>query len=117
MGMVGRIMMSLQAGYTAARRVFEDPSLAHQENLALNQNGMYTLLWAYYSNEMFERIASVFNGNINTNWQVAANGWQLYKQNYNLYRNIRMIYNPVRRLVNFYAGQVYPGVLSEDGKK
>lgn len=117
MGLAGRIMMSLQAGYTAARRVFEDPSLAHQENLALNQNGMYTLLWAYYSNEMFERIASVFNGNINTNWQVAANGWQLYKQNYNLYRNIRMIYNPVRRLVNFYAGQVYPGVLSEDGAK
>jgi hypothetical protein len=28
-----------------------------------------------------------------------------------------LIYNPTRRLVDFYAGQVYPGVLSVDGKK
>jgi hypothetical protein len=117
MGMAGRIMQSLIAGYTAARRVFEDPSVAHQEGYALNQYGMYSLLWAYYNGAMFERIASVFNGNLNTSWQVAANGWALYKQNYNLYRNIRLVYNPVRRLVDFYAGQVYPGVLSEDGAK
>lgn len=112
---VSTSMQSLLAGYTAARRVFEDPSLAHQEGLYLNQYSMYNLLWAYYNGAMFERISSVFNGNFNTTWQVSANGWALYKQNYNLYRNIRLIYNPTRRLVDFYAGQVYPGVLSEDG--
>jgi hypothetical protein len=109
------ISTGINVGYSAARRVFEDPSLAHQEGLYFNQYGMYTLLWAYYNGAMFERIASVFNGNLNTSWQISANGWAIYKQNYNLYRNIRLIYNPTRRLVDFYAGQVYPGVLSEDG--
>lgn len=109
------VSQSFVAGYTAARRVFEDPSLAHQEGLYFNQYGMYTLLWAYYNGAMFERIASVFNGNLNTSWQMSSNGWAIYKQNYNLYRNIRLIYNPTKRLVDFYAGQVYPGVLSEDG--
>jgi len=115
MGFLGTMMNSLIAGYTAARRVFEDPSMAHQEGLYLNQYGMYQLLWAYYNSSMFERVASVFNGSYNTQWQVAANGWAAYKMNYNLYRNIRLIYNPTRRLVDFYAGQIYPGVLSEDG--
>lgn len=115
MGWLGNMYNSLVAGYTAARRVFEDPSVAHQEGLYLNQYAMYNLLWAYYNGAMFERVASVFNGNLNTTWQVSANGWALYKQNYNLYRNIRLIYNPTRRLVDFYAGQVYPGVLSQDG--
>jgi hypothetical protein len=106
---------ALTAGYTSARRVFEDPSMAHQEGLYVNQHGAYQLLWAYYNNSMFERVAGVLSGNFNMQWQVAANGWAAYKMNYNLYRNIRMIYNPTRRLVDFYAGQIYPGVLSEDG--
>ncbi len=115
MGILGTMINASIAAYTAARRVFEDPSQAHQEGLYLNQYSMYNLLWAYYNGAMFEKVASIFNGNLNTTWQVSANGWQLYKQNYNLYRNIRLIYNPTRRLVDFYAGQIYPGVLSEDG--
>ncbi|SRR6266705_969562 len=115
MGFLGTMINASIAAYTAARRVFEDPSQAHQEGLYLNQYSMYNLLWAYYNGAMFEKVASIFNGNLNTTWQVSANGWQLYKQNYNLYRNIRLIYNPTRRLVDFYAGQIYPGVLSEDG--
>jgi hypothetical protein len=117
MGIFSSMMNTIVNGYTAARRYFEDPSMAHQEGLYLNQYGMYSLLWAYYNGAMFERISSIFNGNYNTTWQVAANGWAAYKMNYNLYRNIRLIYNPTRRLVDFYAGQVYPGVLSEDGEQ
>jgi hypothetical protein len=117
MGIFNSMMNTIVNGYTAARRYFEDPSMAHQEGLYLNQYGMYSLLWAYYNGAMFERISSIFNGNYNTTWQVAANGWAAYKMNYNLYRNIRLIYNPTRRLVDFYAGQVYPGVLSEDGEQ
>ena len=108
--------MAVQAGiaaYTAARRVFEDPSTAHNQQLYLNQQAMYNLLWAYYNGSMFERIVGASNA---WNWNVYSGGWAIYKQNYNLYRNIRMIYNPTRRLVDFYAGQVYPGVLSEDGQ-
>lgn len=109
--------MAMNAGiaaYTAARRVFEDPQTSHNQMLYLNQQAMYNLLWSYYNNSMFEKIVGAAN---TWNWSLYAGGWQAYKQNYNLYRNIRMIYNPTRRLVDFYAGQVYPGVLSEDGQK
>jgi hypothetical protein len=116
MGFFGTLGNSFLAGYTAARRVFEDPGLAHQETLYLNQSAMYNLLWAYYNGSMFERIVGSFNG-VYSNWGLQANGWAAYKMNYNLYRNIRLIYNPTRRLVDFYAGQVYPGVLSEDGEQ
>lgn len=116
MGFFGNLSQSIIAGYTAARRVFEDPSLGHQEGIYLNQAGMYNLLWAYYNGSMFEKIVGTFNGVFNT-WALSANNWAAYKMNYNLYRNIRLIYNPTKRLVDFYAGQVYPGVLSEDGEQ
>ena len=106
-------MQTAQAAFWTVRRVFDDPSSQDREqafNLRLSE---YNLLWAYYSGSMFEKIAyplasyQAFN-----RWNVP---WGIYKQNYNLYRNIRLIYNPTKRLVDFYAGQVYPGVLSEDG--
>lgn len=91
----------IQAGYATARRVFEDPARAYRQNLYENRAGAYELLWAYYSNSLFDKVASPL--------------WEHYKQRYNLYRNIRSLYNPSRRLVDFYAAQVYPGLLSEDG--
>jgi hypothetical protein len=92
----------LQTGIQTARRVFEDPECATREQSYQQQAMAYRLLWSYYNNSMFDSTAR---------WLNAAT----YKSNYNLYRNIRLIYNPVRRLVDFYAGQLYPGVLSEDG--
>jgi len=101
----------------AARRQFEDPSTAHQQEMYVQRISSYQLLWAYYNNSMFDKTARFLSSG---SWQnslfwPASGGWQVYKSNYNLYRNIRMIYNPVTRLVDFYAGVVYPGVLSEDG--
>jgi hypothetical protein len=121
MGFFGNIMQSFsnswQAGIYAARRVFEDPSTAHQQEMFAQRSSEFMLLWAYYNSSMFDKTARWLNSG---SWQnnafwPASGGWQLYKSNYNLYRNIRMIYNPVRRLVDSYAGWIYPGVLSEDG--
>lgn len=114
MGWFSTMLQASIAAYTAARRVFEDPASSHNQMLYLNQQAMYNLLWSYYNGAMFEKIVGAANA---WNWAAFAGGWQAYKMNYNLYRNIRLIYNPTRRLVDFYAGQVYPGVLSEDGQK
>lgn len=116
MGLIGQLMNAgiagIQAGYVTARRVFEDPATAYQQEAFYNQATQYQLLWSYYNNAMFDRTIQVMNRYQN----YALNPWAGYKSNYNLYRNIRMIYNPTRRLVDFYAGQIYPGMLSEDGK-
>lgn len=92
-----------------ARRVFEDPGSAHLTRLYQSRTAAFDLLWAYYANTLFDSSQLTFT-NLNQ-----ARLRDVYKSNYNLYRNIRLIYNPVRRLVDFYAGVIYPGVLSEDG--
>src|SRR6266702_2647324 len=112
MGILDTFIQAGIAAYTAARRVFEEPAQSHNQALYINQQARYNLLWAYYNGSMFEKLAGVNAWN----WSIYAGGWQMYKSNYNLYRNIRLVYNPTRRLVDFYAGQVYPGVLSEDAE-
>jgi len=116
MGMIGTFMQSmqagLQAGYMAARRVYEEPAQSHRKQTWLNVSAAYALLWAYYNTSLFDRSIMTYERGASA-WNI----WAAYKQHYTLYRDIRLIYNPVRRLVNFYAGQVYPGVLSIDGKK
>lgn len=96
-----------QRGWIApARRVFDEPgSVARQSNFSQRCDEYY-LLWSYYNGSMFERFIGLLNG---------YRGWQSYRAAYNLYRNIRLLYNPTKRLVDFYAAQIYPGVLSEDG--
>ncbi len=116
MGLLGGLMQwgsagvtGFQAGLAAARRVFEDPQTAYQQQYFRTRVAEYSLLWAYYNNSMFDKSIGYLN-----NWTTYRT-FALYKSNYNLYRNIRLIYNPTRRLVDFYAGAIYPGVLSEDG--
>lgn len=62
---------------------------------------LYAYRWHLYQNDIFEDAAA----------------WYAYRQHHGLYRYIRPIYNPVRRLVDFYAGIIYPGVLAADGKR
>jgi hypothetical protein len=102
------------AGLYEARRVYENPALAHQEMMLYQREAEYHLLWAYYNNSMFDKTARFLN-HMGGQHHRLLRDWSTYKSNYNLYRNIRQIYNPVTRLVNFYAEQVYPGFLSEDG--
>jgi hypothetical protein len=47
---------------------------------------------------------------------MSQDAWIEFRAAYGLYRATRPIYNPVKRLVDFYASQVYPGILSSDGK-
>lgn len=58
----------------------------------------YDALFDYYNNAAFE-----------------GGYWSRYIEQYKLYRKTRPIYNPVKRLVEFYASNIYPGVLSPDG--
>lgn len=121
MGFWGNMMQtfsnSWQNGIYAARRVFEDPAVAHQQEMFVQRSAEFMLLWAYYNNSMFDKTARWLNSGAwqNNAFWPASGGWQIYKSNYNLYRNIRMIYNPVRRLVDSYAGWIYPGSLSVNG--
>ncbi len=106
----------LQAGqylYAAMRRVFDNPANDFTEDTFYQRELDYLLLWAYYNGSMFDKSARLINGFGMTGWTFRS--WDRYRANYNLYRNIRLIYNPTRRLVDFYAGSIYPGVLSEDG--
>lgn len=99
------VSIGWQTGYTVARRTFEDPVGEYQQRNWLDVQARYALLWAYFDNAMFDRTAAFGNAFL----------WSQYKSVYSLYRNIRLIYNPVTRLVNFYAGNVYPGILSTSG--
>ena len=65
------------------------------------QTQHYNYLWAWYANSIYEDMAQ----------------WQGYKAEYRLYRYIRSMYNPCRRLVDFYAGAVYPGNLRAPGQE
>jgi hypothetical protein len=64
----------------------------------------YDHLWSLYENSIYERVGT-------------ADNWSVYKADYRLYPYTRALYNPVRRLVDFYCGTVYPGVLATDGEK
>lgn len=86
--------------YQAWRRTFSDPSTVYNRDQFEAYIATYNLLWAYYNNSIFDKYNSAI--------------WEAYKQGYNLYRFIRPARNPTWRLVKFYAGILYPGLLVED---
>lgn len=88
-------------GVQAFRRYYDNPSMVEGGAARESRADQYLALWAYYDNSAFEDIFK----------------WAQYRSQYRLYARMRSLYNPTRRLVDFYAGQVYPGVLSEDGTK
>lgn len=93
----GRFLNATAAAYRAFQHVYFDPggvAVARDSRIAYAN-----LLWSFYDNSVWEDITR----------------FSSYRATSRVYRDIRSIYNPVRRLVDFYAGQVYPGVLSEDG--
>lgn len=112
---MSQVRNAAQAGWIAARRAYDEPGQGNQYRSFYRRMSEYDLLWSYYNSSAFDRAARFLNSQ--AYGQFGPFLWDRYKANYNLYRNIRLIYNPTTRLVNFYAGQVYPGVLSEDGSK
>lgn len=102
---LSRVNMATKAAFDTWRRVYSDPQSAQSSGAFQNRAAYYDRLWRYYSNSVFEKIS-------------AGDGqWARYTHHYGLYRHTRSIYNPTNRLTEFYVGRIYPGVLSEDGKK
>lgn len=62
---------------------------------------LYERNWEFYRNTAFEDLSR----------------WEEYMTDRGLYEETRIIYNPMRRLVEFYAGRLYPGQISTDGTK
>lgn len=91
--------MAASAAVGAFRRTWSNPEEALVEQSGLTRASHYRLLYSYFDNSAYEALAT----------------WASYKARHALYRYARSLYNPTRRLVEFYAGAVYPGVLSEDG--
>lgn len=111
---MGTAWNNIQTTWAVMRRVFEEPAYDYIQQNIYQRELEYMLLWAYYNGSMFDKTARLINMWSTTGWSTRT--WDMYKANYSLPRNIRLIYNPTRRLVDFYAGAVYPGVLSEDGQ-
>lgn len=97
----GRLSMATVAAYSAFRRTWSDPGSIAARNQFEAQVATYGYRWHLYQNSVFDDAVT----------------WAAYRRRYGLYRYIRPIYNPVRRLVDFYTGIVYPGVLAVDAKR
>lgn len=93
--------MATTAAYGTFKRVWSDPASMAARNQFAALVAVYDYRWHLYQNSVFDDVTL----------------WASYRRKYGLYRYIRPIYNPVRRLVDFYAGIVYPGVLATDAKK
>ena len=97
---LNRLMSATVAAVSTWRSVFSDPQAnSHQSHT--DRQTQYDVLWSYYANTAFEDLDK----------------WHQYRSEFALYRHIRSIYNPVQRIVDFYVGHVYPGVLSSDGSR
>lgn len=90
-----------KAAVNTFREVYSDPRFARGDNLNQTRRNVYDKYWQYYSSEAFENL----------------NEWQSYFSDKGMYRYTRLLFNPMRRLVDFYAGRVFPGRLTLDGDK
>lgn len=91
----GRLMLGGRAAVTAFRQAMTDPSVRDTSTVD-EHRARAAFLWAWYTNSVFDALMDA-----------AA-----YRQYHNLYRNTRTIINPVTRCVDWYAGRVYPGVVT-----
>lgn len=94
----GRLSLATKSAFGTFRRVWDDPSTVGTREKYEARTSQYEYLWHWYQGTLFERAAL----------------WARYKSDYHLYRQIRAIHNPVERLVDFYAGIIYPGRLTTD---
>lgn len=92
-------MNSTLAAWDAFRRSWNEiPNNPNEQEFDL-WAARYQHMWDLYQNDKFENLVQ----------------WAGYKARYGLYRHIRGLYNPTQRIVDFYGGIIYPGVLTADG--
>lgn len=101
MASIGRWFMAAKIGWDAFLRALPGPGEQGPRDPFQARQSRYNFLWHYYQNTAFDDLAT----------------WGGYKGRHRLYRNIRSLYNPAGKLVDFYAGTVYQGVLSIDAKR
>jgi len=99
MALLQAFRSALSGGIGEFRRQYDNPAAVEGGAELQSRSAYFRFLWSMYDASAFENMAL----------------WSRYRARHRLYRQMRTIYNPTRRLVDFYAGQVYPGVLSEDG--
>lgn len=90
------IPRSLLTGHVSLDPVAE-LAVATVRNSFVDRSIAYDFLWSYYVNSAYDKLDST---------------WQALRARNRYYRWTRPIFNPTRRLVDFYAGQVWPGVLT-----
>lgn len=95
--LIGKIALALRSAIGAFRNAWADPNVKDASEIDVHR-ARCQFLWSWYTNSVFDTILSMAG----------------YRQYYNLYRNTRSIINPVARVVDFYAGHVYPGTLTID---
>lgn len=93
--------MATIAAAGSFRRTFADPGGQQAYGGFTARAEQYRYYWHWYANSVYEDLAA----------------WYGYRSAHRLYRHIRGIYNPARRLVDFYAGAIYPGVLSVEANQ
>lgn len=92
-------MAAVQAGYQAFRLSLQNPnSVVLTDELSRRQN-QYALGWSAYTNDAFSRVAQ----------------WAAYAECEGLYARTKGFENPTTRLVDFYVGVVFDGILTNDG--
>lgn len=92
--------MATTAAAGTFRRVWSNPEGEQVRGLFEDRQTHYRYLWHWYKSSIYEDLAT----------------WAAYRNAYRLYRWTRPIYNPARRIVDFYAGMIYPGTLTSDGR-
>lgn len=95
--------MASRAAASSFVRVYANPEATERQKQYEDRAGRYNYLWGWYTSSVFDTMN--------------LPQWAEYKWQYRLYRESRPIYNPTQLLVDFYAGILYPGILSADGKR
>lgn len=93
--------MAFNASVSLFKRVYNNPDAFISQTLHQSWPGRYNLNWSYYIGSALDEMAT----------------WAGYRTTHRLYYGTRNIYNPTRRLVDFYAGTIYPGTLTADAKR
>lgn len=95
--------MALSAAANAFRLTLHNPGEVTRTTEQSARMAQYALGWRIYNNDVFSRLSST--------------GWGGYADSEGLYAKTRGFYNPGARIVDFYVGAIYQGVLSDDGAR
>jgi len=95
--MIGRLMTALSTAYSAGVHAWQHGPIPLEIDVL---QARYQEKWQIYTGELFE---SILRHNP-------------YREDPSIYQNTKLLWKPVEAIVDFYAGVIYQGPLSTDGK-